>query len=108
MELIQVYGTSPTSAVAAAITGVVLEYHQAEVEAVGAKAVEQAVEALALASSYLKCDGIFITCVPELSRVTVENKVKTVIKFVVKPDHSAGFAFLGVSANPHRTELPRV
>jgi stage V sporulation protein S len=108
MELIRVYATSPASAIAGAITGVVLEYHQAEVEAVGPEAVDQAVQALALATSYLKCDGIFITCVPELSKVTVENKIETAIKFVVKPGNSTGFSFLGVSANSPGKELPRV
>lgn len=108
MELIRVYATSPASAVAGAITGVVLEYHQAEVEAVGAEAVNQAVQALALATDCLKQDGILITCVPELSEVTEENKVKTAVKFVVKPGHNAGFSFPGVSANSSSKELPRV
>lgn len=108
MELIQVYATSPTSAIAGAITGVVLEYRQAEVQAIGAEAVEHAVQALALATNYLKHDGVFITCMPEFSKVTEENKVKTAIKFVVKSWTSASFSFLGFSANSPSGELPRV
>jgi stage V sporulation protein S len=108
MELIQVYATSPASAVAGAITGVVLEYHQAEVEAIGAEAVDQAVQALALATNYLKHDGIFITCVPEFAKVTVENKVKTAIKFVVRSSPGSSLSLMGLGANSPSAELPRV
>ena len=59
MELIRVYATPPTSAVAGAITGVVREYHKADVEAIGADAVNQAIQGLVLATGYLKNDGIF-------------------------------------------------
>jgi stage V sporulation protein S len=108
MELIRVYASSPTSAVAGAITGVVLEYHQAEVEAVGAEAVNQAVQALALATDCLKHDGILITCVPEIAEVTEENQVKTVIKFAVKPDPNSGLSFMGFTGNSPGADLPRV
>ena len=92
MELIQVYATSPATAVAGAITGVVLEYHQAEVQAVGADAVNCAIEGLALATRYLKCDGISVMCVPELSNVTLRNQVRTAVKFLVKPASSSDFS----------------
>jgi stage V sporulation protein S len=108
MELIRVYATSPASAVAGAITGVILEYHQAEVEAVGAEAVDQAVQALAQATNCLKHDGIFITCVPELSEITVQNEIKTAVKFVVKLSTNSVPSFMGFSANSPSTKLPRV
>lgn len=108
MELIRVTATSPTSAVAGAITGVVLEYHQAEIEAVGAEALDRAVQALAQATDCLKHDGIFISCVPEVSEVTVKNQVRTAIKFVVKPVQDSSFSFKEFSANSPSTELPRV
>jgi stage V sporulation protein S len=89
MEIIRVYATTPAAAVAGAITGVVLEYHKAEVQAVGADAVNQAIEGLALATRYLKHDGICVSCVPELSEVTIENQVKTAINLLVEPAASA-------------------
>ena len=48
MEIIQVSATSPTSAVAQAISSVVYEYHCAEVQAIGAEAVHRAEQALTL------------------------------------------------------------
>jgi hypothetical protein len=46
--------------------------------------------------------------VPELSEVTEENKVKTAVKFVVKPVQSSSFSFKRVSANSPGANLPRV
>ena len=72
MEIIKVRGTSRTSAVAGAIAGVVREHKRAEVQAIGASAVNQAVKALALAKSYLVQDGLDIFFVPEFVDVEIE------------------------------------
>ena len=58
MDMIKVSANSRTSAVAGAIAGVVREHKRAEVQAIGAGAVNQAVKALVLATGYLKGDGI--------------------------------------------------
>jgi stage V sporulation protein S len=85
MEMIKVSANSRTSAVAGAIAGVVREHKRAEVQAIGAGAVNQAVKALVLATGYLKNDNILIVCVPEFADVTIDDKVRTAIKFVVEP-----------------------
>ena len=85
MEMIKVSANSRTSAVAGAIAGVVREHHRAEVQAIGAGAVNQAMKALILATGYLKNDGISVSCVPEFADVTIEDKVRTAIKLVVEP-----------------------
>ena len=85
MEMIKVSANSRTSAVAGAIAGVVREHKRAEVQAIGAGAVNQAVKALVLATGYLKNDNILVVCVPEFADVTIDDKVRTAIKFVVEP-----------------------
>ena len=85
MELIKVSANSRTSAVAGAIAGVIREHHRAEVQAIGAGAVNQAVKALVLATGYLRNDGINVSAVPEFADVTIEDKVRTAIKLVVEP-----------------------
>jgi stage V sporulation protein S len=85
MDLIKVSANSRTSAVAGAIAGVVREHKRAEVQAIGAGAVNQAIKALVLASGYLKNDGIEVICLPEFADVTIDDKVRTAIKFVVEP-----------------------
>src|SRR5689334_16277309 len=85
MEMIKVSANSRTSAVAGAIAGVVREHKRAEVQAIGAGAVNQAVKALVLAIGYLKNDDIHVVCVPEFADVTIDDKVRTAIKLVVEP-----------------------
>lgn len=89
MDLIKVSATSRTSAVAGAIAGVVRDHHRAEVQAIGAGAVNQAVKALVLATGYLRLDGINVSCVPEFADVTIEDKVRTAIKLVIEPGPSS-------------------
>jgi stage V sporulation protein S len=86
MTMIKVSSTSRTAAVAGAIAGVVREHHRAEVQAIGAGAVNQAMKALILATGYLRLDGIQVSCVPEFAEVTIEDKVRTAIKLVVEPE----------------------
>jgi stage V sporulation protein S len=85
MDIIKVAGTSRTSAVAGAIAGVVRENKRAEVQAIGASAINQAVKAMALARSYLTNDGYDIIIIPEFVDVTIEDKIRTAIKFTVEP-----------------------
>jgi stage V sporulation protein S len=85
MDIIKVSGTSRTSAVAGAIAGVVRENKRAEVQAIGASAINQAVKAMALARGYLANDGFDIIFIPEFVDVQIEDKVRTAIKFTVEP-----------------------
>jgi len=85
MTLIKVSNVSRTASVAGAITGMVREQHRAEVQAIGAGAVNQAVKALALATGYLKLDGIRVFFVPEFTDVTIDDNVRTAIKLIVEP-----------------------
>jgi len=85
MEMIKVSANSRTSAVAGAIAGVIREHKRADVQAIGAGAVNQAVKALVLATGYLRNDGIEICAVPEFVDVEIDDKVRTAIKLVVEP-----------------------
>ena len=85
MDIIKVSAKSRTSAVAGAIAGVIREHKRAEVQAIGAGAVNQAVKAWTLATGYLKLDGMEVTGVPEFVEVNIEEKVRTAIKLVIEP-----------------------
>ena len=97
MEIIQVSATSPTSAVAQAISTVVHEYQCAEVQAIGAEAFQRAKQALTLAAGYLQHEGISVACVPERKKIIVDNQNIMLIKLMVKvtstPSPSARFFF---------------
>lgn len=85
MDVIKVKGNSRTAAVAGAIAGVIRDHKHAEVQAIGAGAVNQAVKALVLARNYLAEDGIAVVTIPEFVDVEIEGKVRTAIKLVIEP-----------------------
>ena len=85
MTILKVSSSSRTSAVAGAIAGVIREHHRAEVQAIGAGAVNQAVKAVAIARGYLLEDGSDIGCIPEFTTVDISGKERTAIRLVVEP-----------------------
>ena len=85
MGIIKVAANSRTSAVAGAIAGIVREHRRAEVQAIGAGAVNQSVKAVAIARGYLQEDGIDVICIPEFTSVDIEGKERTAVKLIVEP-----------------------
>jgi stage V sporulation protein S len=85
MDVIKVKANSRTAAVAGAIAGVIREHKRAEVQAIGAGAVNQAVKALVLARGYLAEDGITVVAIPEFVDVDIDGKIRTAIKITVEP-----------------------
>ena len=85
MDIIKVKAVSRTAAVAGAIAGVIREQKRAEVQAIGAGAVNQAVKAMVLAKNFLSQEGIELVCIPEFVNIEIDDKVRTAIKFVVEP-----------------------
>jgi stage V sporulation protein S len=84
-DIIKVSAKSRSTAVAGAIAAVVREHRFAEVQAIGAGAVNQAVKALAIARGYLQEDGIDIICVPFFKEVDIEGQERTAVRFSVEP-----------------------
>jgi stage V sporulation protein S len=76
---------SRSTAVAGAIAAVVRERGRAEVQAIGAGAVNQAVKATAIARSYLQQDSIDVICIPMFSEVLINDQERTALRLVVEP-----------------------
>jgi stage V sporulation protein S len=85
MDIIKVAARSRSTAVAGAIAGLVREKGQAEAQAIGAGAVNQAVKAVAIAKGYLALDGIDVICIPAFTEVEIEGQKRTAIKLTVEP-----------------------
>jgi stage V sporulation protein S len=85
MDIIKVSARSRSTAVAGAIAGVIREHKYAEVQAIGAGAVNQAVKATAIARGYLELDGINVICIPMLIEVMIDDQERTAVKIVVEP-----------------------
>jgi stage V sporulation protein S len=84
MEILKVSAKSRSTAVAGAIAGVVRESGRAEVQAIGAGAVNQAVKAVARARGYRAEDGITIVCIPSFVEVIIGDQERTAIKLIVE------------------------
>jgi stage V sporulation protein S len=85
MDVIKVSAHSRSTAVAGAIAGVMRDHRHAEVQSIGASAVNQAIKAIAIARGYLALDGIDIVCYPEFVEIDIEGKERTAIKLIVVP-----------------------
>jgi len=85
MDVIKVSAHSRSTAVAGAIAGVMRDHNHAEVQAIGASAVNQAIKAVAIARSYLTLDGIDIVCVPEFVEIEIDGQERTALKLIIQP-----------------------
>lgn len=83
-DIIKVSAKSRSTAVAGAIAAVIREHHFAEVQAIGAGAVNQAVKALAIARGYLTRDEIDIVFVPYFTEVDIDGQERTAVRFNVE------------------------
>ena len=84
MGILKVAAKSRSTAVAGAIAGVIRESGRAEVQAIGAGAVNQAIKAVAIARGYLAEDGIEIVCIPYFTEVMIGDLERTAIKLLVE------------------------
>ena len=85
MDIIKVSTRSRSTSVAGAIAGVVREYGRAEVQSIGAGAVNQAIKAVAIARGYLALDGIDVICIPAFTEVAIDGQERTAVRLVVEP-----------------------
>lgn len=85
MDVIKVSAQSRSTAVAGAIAGVVREHGRADVQAIGAGAVNQAIKAAAIARGYLADDGIDVIIVPSFTDIEINGQERTAVRFAVEP-----------------------
>jgi len=85
VDIIRVAAQSRSTAVAGAIAGVVREDGQAQVQAVGAGAVNQAVKAVIIARGFLALDGLDVVCIPSFADVEIGGQERTAIRLSVEP-----------------------
>jgi stage V sporulation protein S len=85
MSIIKVSARSRTASVAGAIAGVIREHGQAEVQAIGAGAVNQAVKAIAIARGYLLEEDTDVVCVPSFVEIDIDGNERTALRILVAP-----------------------
>ena len=84
MDVLRVSATSPVRALAGCIAGVVREQGHAELQAIGAAAVNQAIKAVAIAREFLVHDGLDIVLIPAFTQVVIEGQEKSAVRLLVE------------------------
>jgi len=84
MEVLKVAANSKPQKVAGALTAVIKEKRVAELQAVGAGAVNQAVKAIAIARGKVAPNGIDLIVIPAFSEIDIDGEERTAIKFIVQ------------------------
>jgi stage V sporulation protein S len=85
MEVLKVSAHSLPKSVAGALAAVLRERSTAEIQAVGAGAVNQAVKAIAITRGFVAPNGIDLVVVPAFSEIKIDGEDRTAIKFIVEP-----------------------
>jgi stage V sporulation protein S len=88
MDVLRVSATSPARALAGCIAGVVRENGRAELQAIGAAAVNQAIKAAAIARGFLREDGLEqgedLVLIITFAQVIIGGAEKTAIRFIAE------------------------
>ncbi|HHV34644.1 MAG TPA: stage V sporulation protein S [Syntrophomonadaceae bacterium] len=85
MEMLKVAAKSNPKSVAGALTAMLREQGAAELQAVGAGAVNQTVKAIAIARGFIASNGIDLIAIPAFAEITIDGEERTAIKFIVEP-----------------------
>jgi len=85
VDVLKVSTNSRPKSVAGALAAVLREQGSAEVQAVGAGAVNQAVKAIAIARGFVAPNGIDLVAIPAFVEIKIDDEERTAIKFIVEP-----------------------
>ncbi len=85
MEILKVSAKSNPNSVAGALAGVLRERGAAEIQAIGAGALNQAVKAVAIARGFVAPSGVDLICIPAFTDIMIDGEERTAIKLIVEP-----------------------
>jgi stage V sporulation protein S len=83
-EILKVSSTSDPSATAGALANTIREEGVAELQAIGPKAVNQAVKAITIARGYMAPSGVDLVFLPSFVDVEIDHENKTAMRLEVK------------------------
>ncbi len=85
MEVLKVSAKSTPNSVAGALAGVIRERGAAEIQAIGAGALNQSIKAIAIARGFVAPSGIDLVCIPAFTDIQIDGEERTAIKLIVEP-----------------------
>ncbi len=85
MDILKVSAKSNPNSVAGALANVLRENGSAELQAIGAGAINQSVKAVAIARGFVAPSGVDLICIPAFTDIVIEEEERTAIKLIVEP-----------------------
>ncbi|HLQ98713.1 MAG TPA: stage V sporulation protein S [Candidatus Dormibacteraeota bacterium] len=85
MDILKVSAKSNPNSVAGALANVLRDNGSAELQAIGAGAINQSVKAVAIARGFVAPSGIDLVCIPAFTDILIDDEERTAIKFIVEP-----------------------
>lgn len=85
MDVLRISTKSNPNSVAGAIAGLIKEKGKAEMQAIGAGALNQAVKAVAIARGFVAPSGVDLICIPAFTEIKIEDDERTGIKLLIEP-----------------------
>ncbi|HDP69528.1 MAG TPA: stage V sporulation protein S [Actinobacteria bacterium] len=85
MEVLKVSSKSNPNSVAGAIAAVLREKGAAEVQVIGAGALNQAVKAVAIARGFVAPGGMDLVMVPAFADLKIDGEDRTAIRLLIGP-----------------------
>jgi len=87
VDVLKVSSKSNPNACAGALAGVIRHSGAAELQVVGAGALNQAVKAVAIARGFLESAGLDLVCVPRFADIEIDGQRRTAIRLLVEDRH---------------------
>ena len=84
MENLKISSKSSPNAIAGAIAGTIKEQKRAELKAIGAGALNQAIKGIAIARGFVAPLGIDLICIPAFTEVKIDDEDRTGIKLLIE------------------------
>lgn len=85
MDILKVSAKSNPNSVAGALANVLREQGKAEMQAIGAGAINQSVKAVAIARGFVAPSGVDLICIPAFTDILIDDEERTAIKLIVEP-----------------------
>jgi stage V sporulation protein S len=85
VDVLKVSAKSNPNSVAGALAGVLREKGSAEIQTIGAGALNQAIKAVAIARGFVAPGGIDLICIPAFTDIQIEGEERTALKLIIEP-----------------------
>ncbi len=82
--LLKVSAKSNPNKVAGSLAGTIREQGKAEIQTVGAGALNQAIKAVAIARGFVAPSGIDLICIPAFIDIEIDGEERTAIKLIIE------------------------